>query len=127
MNDFIILHGSQLALLIRIAAFLLAIVFIIPLMIKQTRVRNGLRIFRWLLLHYGILINIENLITIWFFIDLISHHTPQKLLNSELQIVNAVIFFFASFIGFLMYHFQFNEENIKIHKDAANLTSDRKK
>lgn len=127
MEQFLIFHGAQVALFIRILSFLLAFIFIIPLMVKQAKVKNGLRIFRWLLLHYGILINIGNLITMWFLLDVIQSHIMQKLLNSELQIVNATIFFAASFIGFLMYHYQFNDKNVEIHRQAEKLTKKQKK
>lgn len=115
MLDFILSNSAIIALFLRLFSLFISLIFIIPLMVKQAQVKNGLRVFRWLLMGYGILINVSNLLTSYFLFDVISSSVVQKELNSYLQIINAIIFLLASLLGYAMYHYQFTEENVKFH------------
>jgi hypothetical protein len=103
----------------RIITLILCIHFIIPLMIKEARVKNGLVALRYLLLAYGIIHTSTNVFSMYFLFDIIN--TVQKVINSWLQIINAGCFLALAIIGLTMYRLQYTEESKEHHRKISIL------
>lgn len=127
MSEVLITYAPIISLFLRLFSFLITTLFIIPLMVQQAKVKNGLRIFRWLLLLYGVLITISNLLSSFILFNLIQDGLIQRTLNAHLQLINASVFFATSLIGYAMYHYQFNKENVRRHEKIDKLEAQEKK
>lgn len=121
MIEFITQNGADLSLVIRFIALVISGFFVIPLMVQQSKVKNGLKKLRYLLLGLGLVIFVINIITMIYLLQIVVGDIPQKLLNSILQIVNALGHLTMSAIIYMMYHSQYNKEEIEAHKKISEL------
>jgi len=123
MINLFIQYAAEASLLLRFAALIISAFFVIPLMIQQSKVQNGLRKLRYLLLILGAIIFIINLVTLIYLCQIIIDDIPQRLLNSTLQIMNAVGHLVIALITYMMYHSQYSKEEVKFHSDMMKLAS----
>lgn len=115
LDSFLTNYGLIIALCIRGLALFTCIAFILPLMLQQTRVRNGLKVLRWALFFYGVLTVLNNAVSSYLLLEVTVKHS-QVAQNIMLIILNSVIVFLMAMIGYIMYHFQFTQEQISRHK-----------
>jgi len=108
---------TLLALFLRIISSILLLIFCIPLQIKEAKVNNGLKILRYQLLAFGIILFITNCISMIFLTERFFDNVQDPFSASLLQIINSVAFLLIAIIGHLMYHSQYTEENKKLHED----------
>lgn len=121
MTKFIIEWAAEISAVIRVVSSIIVVFYLLPLQLAQTKVKNGLSKLRWQLLIGGGVIFLTNLISLFFIYDIIVSNTPQKFLNSCLQVVNAVSYLMLSVIAYMIYHQQYTEENRELHAHAAEM------
>lgn len=125
IEQFIHNYGTIFSLFLRGGAFAICLVFILPLLLRQAGVKNGLRPLRIALLVYGVFTILNNLTSSYLLLDIIQSHVVQKTINLNLQVLNAFFALGYALLGYFMYHFQFTEENVarheKIHHDEEKL------
>lgn len=115
MINFILQYGTITAIILRVISCTQIAVFVIPLQIKESAVRNGLVKLRRQLLSFGIVLFLTNVVTTFFLISILHTEAKQPLVNASLQLFNAVAFLIMSTIGFFIYHSQYSDESKDFH------------
>lgn len=117
MNDLIINYGGYLAMEIRIITFVILLILIIPLQIKEAGVKNGLGKLRILLLLVGFSLFIANAIALWliiFTLTSLSGSASTRLI----QIASALFLLIPSVALYFIYHSQYTLEAKKVHVEV---------
>lgn len=117
MNNLILQHGVNIAIIIRVLSFIILLSQIIPLQVKEAGVKNGLRKLRLMLLVLGISLFIGNLIALWLLF------TTNTALNTNVlarfnQILTAIMLLIPSIALYLIYHSQYTPEAKIVHKEV---------
>lgn len=120
-NNFIVTWGIEISILVRILSCVIILFFFLPLQVKEARVQNGLRKLRYQLLAEGLILFLTNVLSLYFLFDIFINNTPQKFINSGLQILNAFAFLTMSIIAFLIYKQQYTEQSREAHKKLAEI------
>lgn len=117
MENFIVVSGTKIAIVIRLLSVIICLFFTIRLQIREVQVKNGLRKLRVLLLAIGITLFHIHLISLYFLFDIVLSDIPQKSLNAFLQIANSTAFLLVSIFSFMIYHQQYSPASKKMHAD----------
>jgi hypothetical protein len=117
---FLLQHGSEISLLLRVISVIQILFFVLPLQVKEYAVRNGLISLRQQLLFFGVILFLSNVVSTFFLINVIISVREQQLTNILLQIFNAASFLILSTIGNLIYHSQYSEESKDFHAQIAD-------
>lgn len=101
--------GTGIALLLRVITAAIIIRYIIPLQIKEAKVVNGLAKLRRQMLISGFIFFATNLISLWFLWELAIAPKAPPIQSQILQLINAIAFLAMSWIGYQIYHQQYQE------------------
>lgn len=112
-------YSIPISIIIRIVALLMMLAFCIPLQVKEAQVKNGLRVLRFQLLAFGIILLITNIFSLCFLV--LAYNTPQRPLNASLQILNAIAFYVLALIGHMIYRTQYTDEAKDYHAKIDKL------
>jgi len=116
--NLLIKFGADFSLIIRIIAFIILLWQVIPLQIKEAKVKNGLRKMRILLLimDYSILLqNIQAMILIC-----LTKGTTNEI-SIFFQVVGALLTLVLAIVLYLIYHDQYTLESKEIHRRIDKL------
>lgn len=127
ISNFIIHWGTEVSIGLRVLSSIMVLFFLLPLQIKEAKVKNSLKSLRVELLACGIILLLINFFSLFFLIDLWMKDTPQKLTNSGLQIINALAYFALALLGNFMYRQQFTDEAKEFHAQIQKLEDEKKK
>jgi hypothetical protein len=113
---FLIIHyGTVLSIVLRIISSVTLLFFFIPLQLKEALVKNGLRKLRLQLLAVGVLLFLENILTVYLLLNILLSSSHQQLDNILAQIFNATIAIALSFTFYNIYHFQYSDKQKVLH------------
>jgi len=111
-------YGAEVSFIIRLLATIILLWQIIPLQVKESQVRNGLRKFRVQLL----IVDFTLLLTNLFAMVLIAMTKGQvEFLPVCIQIVNAISILILVIVLYYMYHDQYTPESKEIHRRVDRL------
>ena len=113
MNEFIINHGANLALIVRAITTVVILWQIIPLQIKEVNVKNGLKRLRIELLIAGLTLLLTNSFSMLLIITT-KGTTPTN--SIYLQIINSFAILIFAIILYLIYHEQYTPISREVHK-----------
>lgn len=130
MNNLIIeLSELQITvnIIIRIITAVIFLCFIIPLQIKEARVKNGLAVLRLELLVSGIILFFVNTFGLSVIVlrYLFGDSVVQKV-TEFITIFNSIGFLFIACIKFHIYHREYTPENKQIHATMERLKENKK-
>jgi hypothetical protein len=108
--------GTEGSIIVRALSIAVLMIYVIPLQIRESRVKNGLRKLRIQMLSAGTIILLMNLVTLWITFRGLSKAVDFPPDSEFLQIFNASGFFGISVIFFLIYHQQFSPKQKELHK-----------
>jgi len=108
--------SAEISFLLRFTALIISLLFVIPLMFREVKVKNGLRRLRIELLLLGIIIVVINMTTMYYLLLIILHDIPQRNVNVYLQLQNAFSHFLIALLLYGIYHNQYSPKNIKRHE-----------
>lgn len=117
MEQFLMTEGTQISFLIRLISLIICLLFVLPLMVKNSIIKNGLRQFRVIFLLIGLVGIVVNIQTMIFLFDLLINQIPQRVQNASLQLTNAIYEFIRTGLFYSLYRLSFTEDNIKLHQD----------
>jgi len=80
---------------------------IVPLQIKESRVKNGMQSLRRQLLIVGMTMLITNVVAVIAISLHILHLLDETTINTVIEIVNAFSFFILAITFYIMYHIKF--------------------
>lgn len=134
MNSFVTLladYAPWIAGGLRVFAIIQALMFILPLQIREAKVKNGLRLLRYQLLLFGLillLINVSSLYFLFHNTNLLSCYfsCDESISPALFQVVTGLAFFSLSMLGFHMYHTQYTDEAKQIHEQIHELETTQK-
>lgn len=119
MNNFIIAHGTDIAIALRSISFFIVTFLCLPSQLRETTVHNGLKKLRLQLIVLSILLALLNLVSLTFLFSILD--VQQKITNATLHIINGVAFLAIAIINYLIYHQQYTTKNKAFHKQVEKL------
>lgn len=125
LEHFIITWGTEVSFIIRLVAAIIILFFFLPLQVKEAGVKNGLKRLRYQLLAEGVIVFMVNLTSMFFLWDLYVRDVPQKFINSSLQVINALAFFFIAAIALMIYRQSYTEDQKELHEKIGKLEEKR--
>lgn len=98
--------GTDIAIIIRIITAVIFLLFVIPLQIKESKVKNGLSMLRRQMLISGVAVLSSNFVSLYFLFIQIpkgGYSIPSQFL----QVINAATFLLIAVVGYKIYHQQY--------------------
>lgn len=125
--DFVRTWGTEISIVIRVLGIITAVLFYLPLQIREAKVRNGLRLLRYELLAGGIVFMLINIPSLFSLIDLVKRFDRQPFTNSMLQLVNAIGYLFIVILLAVIYRQQFSEKQKGFHNQISDVEDGKSK
>lgn len=130
MNEITILYIIYIAsILLHVISVFVTAVFIVPLQIKESKVKNGLISLRKNLLYFGFLVIAVGIVSI---IALTLPLTPfdgafRRWVSVVVVALHAISYLGFSIVGYQIYHTQYSPDVKKLHEKIERLEKRRKK
>lgn len=112
----------MLSIALHFLSVVIAFIFCLPLQIREARVQDGLKMLRYQLLAFGIIIIALGIVSIAvlgirFFLE----GDAARYVTIVLVMAHAIGFLGFAVIGSLMYRQQYSEESKSLHKEIAKI------
>lgn len=111
--ELLITYSIPASVLLRIVSSIILAFLLIPLQIKESHVKNELRVLRFQLLSVGVILLLTNLLTLIGLI--IAFDVPQQPVNAVLQTTNASTFLILAIIMQSIYLSQYTQKSTDYH------------
>jgi hypothetical protein len=115
INNLELQSGSLIALLFRVISSIVLIFLLIPLQLKEAKVKNGLRMLRLKLLSVGFILLVTNILSIGLIFITGVDVVLLKILTAVLQFMNAVSALALALVFLSIYHQSYTEAAKKVH------------
>ena len=122
MNLIYILYITNI--LIHLLSVIITAIFIVPLQIREARVKNGLAVLRKQLLAFGVLVIVVGIASvIALTLPLFERNGITLYLSLTTVTIHAFAFLGFAILGYQIYHTQYTDEIKEAHKELDKIRS----